>query len=80
VKQLKQLPRRPDMALQFLGGETGKSGSPRLYQDDQDFFVQGYTVTDPEILHQLAIPVGETVVRVPRSLWKYLPGDVHGGD
>jgi hypothetical protein len=68
------------MALQFLGGETGKTGSPRLYQDGQDFFVQGYTVTDPEILHQLAIPVGETVVRVPRSLWKYLPGDVHGGD
>jgi hypothetical protein len=68
------------MALQFLGGETGKTGSPRLYQDGGDFLVQGYTVTDPEILDQLAIPVGETVVRVPRSLWRYLPGDAHGGD
>lgn len=68
------------MALQFLGGETGYQGSPRLYQENDDFFVQGYLVTDPEILCQLTIPVGETVVRVPRSLWKYLPGDVHGGD
>jgi len=68
------------MALQFLGGDTGDAGSPRLYQNGDDFLVQGYTVGDPEILSQLAIPVGETVVRVPRSLWKYLPGDVHGGD
>ena len=68
------------MALQFLGGDTGDDGSPRLYRENGDFFVQGYTVTDPEILHQLTIPVGETVVRVPRSLWKYLPGDAHGGD
>ena len=68
------------MALQFLGGDTGDAGSPRLYQNGDDFLVQGYTVGDPEILSQLAIPVGETVVRVPRSLWKYLPGDAHGGD
>jgi len=68
------------MALQFLGGETGYQGSPRLYRENDDFFVQGYSVTDPEILRQLAIPAGETVVRVPRSLWKYLPGDTHGGD
>jgi len=68
------------MALQFLGGDTGDAGSPRLYQNGDDFLVQGYTVGDPEILSQLAIPFGETVVRVPRSLWKYLPGDAHGGD
>ena len=68
------------MALQFLGGETGYQGSPRLYRENDDFFVQGYSVTDPESLRQLAIPAGETVVRVPRSLWKYLPGDTHGGD
>ena len=68
------------MALQFLGGDTGDGGSPRLYRNGDDFLVQGYAVGDPEILRQLAIPAGETVVRVPRSLWKYLPGDVHGGD
>jgi hypothetical protein len=68
------------MALQFLGGDTGLNGSPRLYRDGDDFFVQGYIVGDPGILRQLAIPAGETVVRVPRSLWKYLPGDAHDGD
>ena len=68
------------MALQFLGGDTNSGGSPRLYRDGDEFFVQGYIVEDPEILHEFTIPSGETVVRVPRSLWKYLPGDVRGGD
>jgi hypothetical protein len=68
------------MALQFLGGDTGRQGSPRLYRDGDDFVVQGYTVSDPEVLRQLAIPAGETVVRVPLSLWKYLPEDARGGD
>ena len=61
------------MSLQFLGGDTGDGGSPRLYQEGDDFLVQGYTVTEPPLLAQLNIPEGETVVRVPRSLWKYLP-------
>lgn len=65
------------MALHFLGGNTGGDGSPRLYQDGDDFLVQGYIITDPETLMQLDIPAGETAVRVPRSLWKYLPRDVH---
>ncbi len=68
------------MVLQFLGGDTGRQGSPRLYRSGDDFFVQGYTVSDPEVLDQLMIPAGETVVRVPRSLWKYLPGDARGRD
>jgi hypothetical protein len=29
-------------------------------------------VTEPELLAELNIPDGEAVVRVPRSLWKYL--------
>ncbi len=66
------------MTLQFLGGDTGGDGSPRLYRDGDDFLVQGYAVNDPETLNQLDIPAGEAAVRVPRSLWKYLPGDVHG--
>ena len=48
------------MALQFLGGDTGTGGSPRLYRNGNDFFVQGYSVTDPEVLRQLKIPTGET--------------------
>jgi hypothetical protein len=35
--------------------------------------VQGYLVSEPGDLAQMKIPEGETVVRVPASLWKYLP-------
>jgi hypothetical protein len=60
------------MSLRFLGGDTGGGGSPRLYQDGDDYLVQGYAVTEPQLLAQLSIPDGEAVVRVPPSLWKYL--------
>ena len=61
------------MGLRFLGGDTGNGGSPRLYRDGDDYLVQGYVVTEPELLAELRIPPGETVVRVPESLWQYLP-------
>jgi hypothetical protein len=61
------------LSLTFLGGDTGDGGSPRLYQEGDDYLVQGYIVTEPELLAELDIPDGETVVRVPQSLWKYLP-------
>jgi hypothetical protein len=64
------------VALQFLGGDTGGGGSPRLYQVGEEYLVQGYTVTEPGLLAQLDIPEGETVVRVPPSLWMYLPAAV----
>ena len=60
------------MTLRFLGGDTGNGGSPRLYQDGDDYLVQGYAVTEPELLAELNVPDGEAVVRVPPSLWKYL--------
>lgn len=63
------------MSLRFLGGDTGGGGSPRLYQDGDDYLVQGYAVTEPQLLAELNIPEGEAVVRVPRSLWKYLASD-----
>jgi hypothetical protein len=63
------------MSLRFLGGDTGSGGSPRLYQDGDDYLVQGYAVTEPGLLAELNIPDGEAVVRVPPSLWKYLASD-----
>ena len=60
------------MSIRFLGGDTGGGGSPRLYQDGDDYLVQGYVVTEPELLAELNVPDGEAVVRVPPSLWKYL--------
>ena len=60
------------MSIRFLGGDTGGGGSPRLYQEGDDYLVQGYTVTEPELLAELNVPDGEAVVRVPKSLVKYL--------
>ncbi|WP_026117170.1 hypothetical protein [Nocardiopsis valliformis] len=63
------------MRIKFVGGATGQGGSPRLYQDEEsgDFIVQGYIVSDPNDIEQMNIPDGETVVRVPASLFEYLP-------
>jgi hypothetical protein len=68
------------MRIRFIGGSTGQGGSPRLYRDDTsgDFIVQGYLVTDPSDLDQMKIPDGETVVRVPASLFEFLPEDTAG--
>jgi len=43
-----------------------------LWEDGPDLLVQGYTVDDQAVLDQLRLPAGETVVRVPKSLMKYL--------
>lgn len=65
------------MRITFVGGSTGQGGSPRLYRDEEsgDFIVQGYVVSDPADLAQLKVPGGETVVRVPASLFSHLPKD-----
>jgi hypothetical protein len=62
------------MPIRFLGGDTGDGGSPRLYQQDDDYLIQGYAVTEPQLLVELDVPDGEAVVRVPVSLLKYLAG------
>ncbi|ONK14733.1 hypothetical protein [Streptomyces sp. MP131-18] len=65
------------MKIAFVGGSTGQGGSPRLYRDEVsgDFIVQGYVVNDPADLAQMNVPDGETVVRVPVSLFAHLPKD-----
>lgn len=69
------------MRIEFVGGATGQGGSPRLYRDEEsgDFIVQGYIVSDPSDVEQMRIPSGETVVRVPASLFDYLPKDGTSG-
>jgi hypothetical protein len=42
---------------------------PTLYRtDDGECYVQGYDVTRPDILAQMTIPDGETVVRITAEL------------
>ena len=46
------------------------------YQRDSDeFLIQGYTVTDPQVLAGLNLSVEHTVVRVPIRLLPELPRD-----
>jgi hypothetical protein len=46
------------------------------YQPDSDeFLIQGYTVTDPQVLAGLNLPAGHTVVRVPTHLLPELQRD-----
>lgn len=67
------------MALRFLGGPSGKNGSPCLYELDDDYIWQGYPVDDPELLAQLKVPDGEIVVRVPKAVAQFLPKDAPHG-
>lgn len=46
------------------------------YQPDRDeFLIQGYAVTDPQVLAELSLSAGYTVVRVPTHLLPELPHD-----
>ncbi len=47
--------------------------------DTDEYVVQGYTVTDPQVVAALNLAVGETVVQVPTGLLPELQRDVDPG-
>jgi hypothetical protein len=62
--------------LTFLGKDSKPDESPTLYATDRDtYVVQGWVVTDPEILAKLDVPEGETIVEVPQGLFAHLIND-----
>jgi len=62
--------------LQFVGGDSGNTGSPRVYRTDRGTLViQGYIVDDPDALADAKPPAHETLVEIPYSLLKYLHHD-----
>lgn len=62
------------MRLEFLGGDSGPDGSPRVYATDRGtYIVQGYRVEDAEIIGQMRVPSHETCVEIPAELVKYFP-------
>jgi len=64
------------MRLEFVGGESGNTGSPRVYRTDRDpLVIQGYVVDDPDALADAKTPAHETLVEIPYSLLKHLPRD-----
>ncbi|MCT9010014.1 hypothetical protein [Streptomyces rhizosphaerihabitans] len=59
------------LQLRMLGTTSDDGKCPTLYEDvaSGDIVVQGYTVTDPEDVAQLAnVLEGESFVRIPREL------------
>ncbi|WP_194829697.1 hypothetical protein [Nocardia sp. XZ_19_231] len=56
--------------LEFVAKDPGSnpSGSPTLYKTETGWIVQGWNVTDPEILTQMDIPEGESCVEIPDRL------------
>jgi hypothetical protein len=62
--------------LTFLGKDSTPDDSPTLYATDQDsYVVQGWIVTDPEILARHPLPDDEEIVEIPAALLAYLVND-----
>ncbi|MGH3933197.1 MAG: hypothetical protein ACRDTF_24850 [Pseudonocardiaceae bacterium] len=64
------------MEIRFLGKETDHGDSPTLYATDREtYLIEGWKVTDPEILAKLDVPRGETVVEIYARLMTHLAKD-----
>lgn len=69
------------MELRFLGKETTGGQSPTLYATDQSsYVVQGWIVTDADILAMLDLAEDETLVEVYARLMTHLAKDGLGGE
>ncbi len=69
------------MLLTFLGKESQPKQSPTLFATDRDsYVVQGWIVTDPEILAMIVVRDDETIVEVPAALMAHLAKDGLSGD
>jgi hypothetical protein len=67
--------------LRFLGKESTPTNSPTLYATDHDsYVVQGWIITDPDVLARHDLPDDETLVEVPPALLKYLSLDGLDGE
>ncbi len=69
------------MELRFLGKETTGGQSPTLYATDQgSYVVQGWIVTDADILAMLGLAEDETLVEVYARLLTHLAKDGLDGE
>ncbi|MER8068017.1 hypothetical protein ABTZ59_06880 [Streptomyces sp. NPDC094034] len=64
------------MRLRFLGKNSTPGDSPTLYASDRDsYVVQGWRVYAQDLLVQLEVPEGHSVVEVPTELFEHLVKD-----
>lgn len=67
--------------LRFLGKDSTPGDSPTLYASDSgSYIVQGWIVTDPDVLARLDVGDSEAVVEVPARLLSFLALDGMEGD
>jgi hypothetical protein len=62
------------MHLTFVGKDPGSNptGSPTVYRTDRgSWVVQGWVVTDPDVIASLSIPEGETAGELPDRLLQF---------
>ncbi|MEU5930773.1 hypothetical protein ABZ817_46245 [Streptomyces antimycoticus] len=66
------------MRLRFLGKNSTPGDSPTLYASDQNsYVVQGWKVYANDLLAQLDVPEGQTIIEVPPELFEHLTKDGH---
>jgi hypothetical protein len=64
------------MQLRFLGTNSTGGDCPTLYVTDEgSYIVQGWEVYANDMLMQLDVPEGQTVVEVPTELFEHLKRD-----
>jgi hypothetical protein len=68
------------MKIRFLGKESEHGDSPTLYATDRaTYLMQGWKVTDAEILAKLNVPEDETIVEIYARLMNHLTKDGKSG-
>jgi GNAT superfamily N-acetyltransferase len=69
-----------NMNIRFLGKSSEHGDSPTLYATDRaTYLVQGWKVTDPDLLATLDVPEDETVVEIYARLMNHLANDGNTG-
>jgi hypothetical protein len=71
------------MRLTFIAKDPDSypNGSPTLYRTDRgSWIVQGWTVTDAEVLAQMSVPDDEGCVEIPDRLVPFFVGGAGGVD
>jgi hypothetical protein len=67
--------------LRYLGKESQPNNSPTLFETVRgSFVVQGWVVTDPDVLSRVAVAAEETIVEVPPKLMVHLAQAGLAGD
>lgn len=69
------------MRLTFLGKNSQPTNSPTLYATDRgSYVVQGWVVTESEILAKIVLADDETLVEIPAQLMAHLEKDGLSGE